>query len=155
MAEKIAFLKIAATGGHRHRGSSAKGHPPWGVVQCASAFPGGVHCGQVPGCAQQQRRPAGGRPCLDGPGGEQRPGVMLHSPQERQAQEGWLGQGLAVAPGAEGLVFALQFALFRFDCSSHAISMSTYLKEQMEELRDEVGAWAIGRGEGGLSMHWP
>ncbi|XP_029842288.3 exocyst complex component 4 [Ixodes scapularis] len=32
-----------------------------------------------------------------------------------------------------------KFALFRFDCSSHAISMSTYLKEQMEELRDESG----------------
>lgn len=32
-----------------------------------------------------------------------------------------------------------KFALFRFDCSSHAISMSTYLREQKEEHKDESG----------------
>lgn len=30
-----------------------------------------------------------------------------------------------------------KFALFRFDCSSHAISMNTYLKEKKEEMEDE------------------
>lgn len=30
MAERIAFSKIAATGGHRNQGSSAKRRPPWG-----------------------------------------------------------------------------------------------------------------------------
>ncbi|XP_065289302.1 exocyst complex component 4 isoform X2 [Dermacentor albipictus] len=30
-----------------------------------------------------------------------------------------------------------KFALFRFDCSSHAISMNTYLKEKKEEMKDK------------------
>lgn len=30
-----------------------------------------------------------------------------------------------------------KFALFRFDCSSHAISMNTYLKEKKEEMEDD------------------
>lgn len=37
-----------------------------------------------------------------------------------------------------------KFALFRFDCSSHAISMNTYLKEKKEEMKDKCEYVEVG-----------
>lgn len=37
-----------------------------------------------------------------------------------------------------------KFALFRFDCSSHAISMNTYLKEKKEEMKDKCDYVEVG-----------